>query len=283
MFTLRSLFVAGLTALPLAVLPAQETEQRRNPADREQPGRAEARTLTQDGKGSGQLDKYFVSCLKTDNKAEVAIATFAAQKATNPDVKAFAQQMVKDHTDLLAKLDRFDQASPATTRDNNSAGAANRDDTKPRADRTDSAANPPKARADVRVDVKRGDATAQASVRGTRDIANQLLQVKQEITDRCVASAQRELGQKQGKEFDQCYMFMQVGAHIHMVDTLTVLNSHASPELQQVIDEALHSVQQHLEHAKQIAKKLDDSSTAASDDRADEKTTATKTARKSTD
>jgi len=297
MCTFRSLMVVGLSVLSLAALQAQEKGQRRNPANPDQPGRREARTAAPEAKGAGQLDKYFVSCLKSDNKAEITIATLAAQKATNPEVKAFAQEMVKDHTDFIAKLDRFDQAAPAARRDGSTPDASNRDNDKARTDRGDNdksktdradndkarteraATDPPKGRAEVRVDVDRAGVTAQTIGRGTGDIASQLMQVKQEITDRCVASLQSALNEKEGKEFDHCYIGMQVGAHMHMVATLSVLNTHASPELQQVIDEGLQTAQQHLEHAKKIAKQLEGAATA-SDESAKP---AAKTARKGTD
>lgn len=277
----RSLMVVGLAVLPLAVSQAQEKGQRRNPANPDQPGRTEVRASAQEGKGSGQLDKYFVSCLKSDNKAEVTIATLASQKATNPEVKAFAQQMVKDHSDFLAKLDRFDQASPANKRTIPAPDAPNRETTKPRADRSESTnTDPPKGRAEVRVDVDRSTVTAQTTAHGSGDIASKLMQVKQEITDRCVASVQSALNEKEGKEFDKCYIGMQIGAHMHMVDTLSVLNTHASSELQQVVEEGLQTAQQHLEHAKKIAKQLEGAATA-SEDRAGD--AAAKTARKNAD
>src|SRR5688500_14080810 len=125
MFTVRSLLVASLILAPLAIM-AQEPGKR----DREkQPGRdpaartasrtetrTEIRTDARPAGQSGQLDKFFVSCLRSDNQGEVTIAKLAETKASNPEVKAFAQQMVKDHTDFLAKLDRLnvgDASRPA--------------------------------------------------------------------------------------------------------------------------------------------------------------------------
>jgi predicted outer membrane protein len=291
MLTYRKLLVAGLLVVPLAVL-AQQTGQRRNQERPDQPGKAEVRISgQQDIKSSQQLDKHFVSCLKSDNEAEVTIAKLATQKAMNPDVKAFAQQMVKDHTDFIAKLDRFDQTSGSrgagvnirtetradtSTAPSEKADSAKRDSTKPR---TESATDSPKTGAEVRINVNRSEVTAQTAGRGN-DIADQLLRINKEITQRCVAAAQRELSAKQGKEFDQCFMFMQVGGHMKMAEVLAVLNTHASPELQQILDEGLQTTQQHLEHAKQLAKKLDESSVTASDRPATDRAGTEKTARK---
>lgn len=306
MFSSRSLFLAGLSLLPAAVLHAQEAGEPGKPVAREQRVRAE-------GQNPGQLDKFFVSCLRSDNKGEVTIAQLAAQKATDPEVKAFAQEMVKDHTSFLANLNRFDQEAPAdrptgtTTRterrqteapgrrdakpdatDRSEANpdakdrrevkpdATDRSDSTPRAERkaerkSDSATQPG-ARTDApRGEARRSEISTTTTVHGTADGGNELMQIKQEIADRCLASAQRELNAKQGKEFDKCFIGMQIGAHMHMVDTLSVFNNHASAELQQVIEEGLKTSQQHLEHAKMLAKKLDDSSAATGERRTVEK------------
>jgi putative membrane protein len=53
--------------------------------------------------GQGQqemMDKKFVSGALEGGMAEVALGKLAAEKATNPEVKQFGQQMVEDHTKL---------------------------------------------------------------------------------------------------------------------------------------------------------------------------------------
>jgi len=309
----RSWFVVGLFLMPLALVTAQEKEkgQRRNRDDRDQPRRTEGRTdsrASTDTRSSNQLDKYFVSCLRSDNKGEVTIATLASQKASNPEVKAFAQEMVKDHTDFLAKLDRFDQANPgsrdATTRTesrteasrvSNQKDATDRDnpprdnprkeepnrDARPRTEGAENAATPPNPRADARANVNRDTAT-RTTIEGGSGIADQLMQIKQEISEKCVASAQRELNSKEGAEFDRCFVGMQIGGHMHMVDTLGVLEGHVSPELKQIIDQGLQTSQQHLEHAKQLAKKLEGSHESTGD-RATKKRSDNKSDNKSDD
>jgi putative membrane protein len=49
-------------------------------------------------------DKKFVQNAAADGMAQVQLGQLAAQKATNPDVKAFAQKMVDDHTTLQNNL-----------------------------------------------------------------------------------------------------------------------------------------------------------------------------------
>ncbi len=57
--------------------------------------------------GSDKLtwgDKRFVTRAVDHGMAEVQVAELAAQQATNPDVKAFAQQLVQDHTAVNQEL-----------------------------------------------------------------------------------------------------------------------------------------------------------------------------------
>lgn len=49
-------------------------------------------------------DRHFVRKAADDGQEEVAIAQLAAEKATNPDVKQFAQQMVQEHTQVNQQL-----------------------------------------------------------------------------------------------------------------------------------------------------------------------------------
>src|SRR5690606_19278496 len=65
---------------------------------------------------------------------------------------------------------------------------------------------------------------------------------------------------KQGEEFDQAFMALQVLGHMQMSDTLEVLQTETSGQLQQIIQQAHQSVQQHLQEAQQIHDQLQGSS-----------------------
>jgi predicted outer membrane protein len=82
--------------------------------------------------------------------------------------------------------------------------------------------------------------------------------IHNELAQQCLQSTQKELSQKEGAEFDQCFMTQQAVSHHIMKDSLTVLRKHASPQLAQQIDNSLEVVNAHLEQAKEIAKKLED-------------------------
>lgn len=285
MTSFRSLLVAALSVMLTTVLVAQETKQKerdkdpgRDPArraERKNADQADDKTAAPSDEKTGapahrrntsQIDSFLVSCLKTENQHEIAIAQIAVQRASNQEVKSFAQQMIKDHTDCLSKLERFGSRDDRTSRqpDASRQPEATARKTTRESDattRTDGAA-------------PRGEATAQNVSHGAGATTDQLMQIKQELSDRCLATAKRELGQKEGKEFDKCFMVMQVVAHLKMVDTLTVFQKHASPELQKAIGEGLEATEQHLEHAKELCKQVDQESGSKTDRRKEEKTTS---------
>jgi putative membrane protein len=52
-------------------------------------------------------DKKFLAMAAQGDQNEIVLGKLAAQKATNPEVKAFGEKMVKDHTELSASMKPF--------------------------------------------------------------------------------------------------------------------------------------------------------------------------------
>lgn len=64
--------------------------------------------FAEEGKGSlNDADAKFVKTAVMSGKSEVRIAELGAQKATNPEVKATAEKVIKDHTVINAELEAF--------------------------------------------------------------------------------------------------------------------------------------------------------------------------------
>jgi predicted outer membrane protein len=80
------------------------------------------------------------------------------------------------------------------------------------------------------------------------------VRLKQQLGQQCVTSAERELEEKEGEEFDKCFMGMQIGLHMHMLDTLKVFSRYASPQLDEVIEDGEQATQEHLDKAKELMK-----------------------------
>jgi predicted outer membrane protein len=193
------------------------------------------------GMQSQEVQKYIAGCLLSKNKAEVEINEFAQQQAQNPEVKEFARQMVQDHQKLVQELQQL--ASK------HGGQAADRARTTTSLDATDATEQ---ADANART---RGAANSNSAV-------DQLMALEQQITKQCTQALRDELQQKQGAEFDMCYIGSQIGAHMQMAAALEVLAQQGPEQIQQVAQKAQPIVQQHLDHAKNLAKQLESQSPA---------------------
>ena len=58
-------------------------------------------------KAADDGDKKFLAMAAQGDQNEIVLGKLAAQKATNPAVKAFAQKMVQDHTQMSASMKPF--------------------------------------------------------------------------------------------------------------------------------------------------------------------------------
>jgi predicted outer membrane protein len=238
------------------------------------------------------LEREITDCLVHGNQAEITLARIAEQRASDPEVKQFAQKMIKEHTAFLDKLQtgrgtpagrQFGDQSPVQGR-SAVGGEANRD--QPNRDQSvrdqlnggqanggqpngDQPAvggpgvdvNAPGARVRVGRDETRSGAVGHDG-RSQAGGARQFLQIQKEVQAQCLQSMTRELSQKEGVQFDRCYMNCQVGAHMKMADELTVYSKHVSENLQATLQEGLQATTQHLAMAKQIAERLDGGTTA---------------------
>ncbi|MGE3316470.1 MAG: DUF4142 domain-containing protein [Planctomycetaceae bacterium] len=259
----------------------QNTTQNQTQDDA-QPGRDE-RTQQADARGGrGALDRYAAACAINENENEVTIAQLAQKKARNPEVKAFAEMLVKDHTAFIEKLRPFEGGQPrrdgaANRREQRQEGAtrieqrlgqvaAPRTDAQPQDAGTEATQNdanrpasPRVAQNEPQIQTQRRDGrpAGQMHQRMGAIPVGTLVQISDEIAKRCLASAQRELSSKDGEEFDRCFIGMQVGAHSKMVDALSVVQNHVSPELQQILSDGVETSQRHLTEAKKLHENLE--------------------------
>ncbi len=58
-------------------------------------------------KAQSDSDKKFLAFAAQADQNEIAVSKVAEDKATNPDVKAFAQKMVKEHTEMTDSMKPF--------------------------------------------------------------------------------------------------------------------------------------------------------------------------------
>ncbi len=191
------------------------------------------------------FDHHVAQCLIMGNQNEVAAAKIAQKKGSNDEVKNFADNMVMDHEQFTAELEKF-AGHNYRHRDGGARAASS--------DAQRSAATTAEPR------------TAQGQDGEQHEHMAKFMRIHEEIADQCRASVQRELDGKQGKAFDECYMGLQIGAHMKMVDELTVLARHVSPDFKPILEKGLKTAQHHLDDAKQVMKDINDNRTADSKD-----------------
>jgi predicted outer membrane protein len=205
---------------------------------------------------AGQHDKSFdgniASCLILGSQNEIAAAKLAESKAEAEEVRAFAKAMDEDHQRFIAQWEKF-AVNHYRHREARDIG-----EVRDRGVVRDRGAAAVKGR----VATNRNPAAEETREVGAKEAGEhhahmaKFMTIREEIADQCRASLTRELDSKQGKEFDECFMGMQIGFHMMLVDELTVLAKHASPELRTVLQKDLAMAQKHFDNAKQIMNDL---------------------------
>ncbi len=178
-------------------------------------------------------------CLAISNEEEIALANLAAAKSQNPQVKQFAETLVKDHNQYLAQLEKHGAQRVAFSLDREGRRADTANDQKPR---EPGAADP--------------STTHERRTAFTADGHLNFINVKRQMAEKCIENAHQAWSQKKGNEADMCFVGSQAVQHQQMLDALEVLRPYASPELQPVIDQGISTTRAHLEQADNLIKEL---------------------------
>ncbi len=218
---LSTLFLTSAGFAAIAAFPAQQSiapqQSQSNPS---QATSHEKKTNTGDG--------YLAAWLMVYNKNEIELARIAQQRAQNPEVKQFAQKMIDEHDQVGQKLRPY--------------AALIGPDGRPTAAGETTEPGQPQEASSGRVDVSKYlDHTAMI----------------QELSNQRLESARKELEEKQGAEFDRCFVNMMVYAHMEMNDTMTVFERHASATLKNLIHEGQKVATAHFDLAQELSKRLD--------------------------
>mgnify|MGYP002078393392 CR=1 FL=1 len=252
---LSTMFIGG-TLVAQQPLPGQQTEVRpqtgqaqQNQAQQKQ-DQAVKPTSGQKAVASSSYskDQTFAKLLEISNKEQVMIARYAQENATHDDVKAFAKTLEKEHQscvdDLKAVSSKSQPSGPTAT-------------TSPqRADNTASTPGSPRA------DNLASSSSSQGAGYNSSNV--DFLQLYQEMSEQCLKVSKEWLSEKEGIEIDKCFVGMQVAKHAAMKSNLTVLERHASGEIQGLIQKGLKKNSEHLQAAISLMEKLSDSDSSKS-------------------
>jgi predicted outer membrane protein len=197
------------------------------------------------GAENQEVQRYIAGCLLAKNQAEVEMGKFAQQQSQSPEVKEFAQMLVQDHSKFIQKLQPVAGAQTGATRTEAGAGvdAATGERSQPAAGREPAGQNAAELTATNRA--------------GGNSAIDQLLALEKQIVERSTMAAKDDLQQKQGAEFDKCFVGAQIVGHTKMLAALEVLQQQGPEQIQQLAQQAQPNVQKHLDHAKQLIKQLE--------------------------
>jgi len=228
--------------------------------------------------GAMDLDHFLAKVVIKANKDEIATARLAEQRSTNAEVKKFAMQMAEDHTRLMNRLEQFRNAQrnergngmrrPGDNGNLNRGAANGGTFGQPRfgiqtvpstVQGQPGATAQPNTVAQGETSDQRnaGNAAGHAGMAGHRNAAREFVAVMDEVANQTQKSLERELSQKEGVQFDRCYLGQQVMAHLWLSDALSIFERHASSELQPILQEGLQTAQQHLTHAKALLARIE--------------------------
>jgi predicted outer membrane protein len=190
--------------------------------------------------GSQQLQAHLLQMAIGANQAEISLAQLAQTKAQTPEVKQFAEQMIRDHTQFVQQLQQFAQTGSGQPALQNPA--------------VDAASNPQAAAAAAGATPAAGQATAQVPT-PARGVS--LFTVASQIQQRTGELMRNELNQQQGIRFDQAYIGQQIGAHLHMLAALETARKFVSPAAQQLLDAGIRTTTDHLNLARNTMQQLE--------------------------
>lgn len=240
-----------------------QAEKAQNKADRE-----EKRDQKQAAKN--RFEEGLATALILANENEIKACQIAQQKSSSPEVKKFAQMMEQQHQEFLAKLQPFGETKQADRRSERQERVAafrfNPEKEKEkaekqaekRAEKIQQAGAEEVATADESKDAHRDSPEGKDGVKGLEGTYyHRMSSLQEELAQQCRSTMEKELNAKSGQEFDECFVGMQIGAHMHMVDTLTVFERHVSGDLKEIVSSGLQTSQSHLDHAKSLMKTLE--------------------------
>jgi predicted outer membrane protein len=253
--------LSGLVVVVASSLPAQE-DATRTRRDRDERRAREGRTEAGSERG-GFTDAQLAGWLAVDNENEVALAKLGQERSQNQQVKELSQKLAEAHSQMLTKLQQFAGAGGASGEVRETRRERRGEER--RGERGAENPKPENATDNPKPDKPAGDAASETTTRTTerttiregRRGGADIVALKRELGEACLQTARQKLEEKEGAEFDKCFIGGQIMGHMQAIDTMKVFKRHASPELAQVLDAGIQAATDHLQQAENIAKQFE--------------------------
>lgn len=266
----------GLAQQPGATTPQLDNQQQ-TPADntlertqrREAGFRGTGNSLEDDrAEARQELVNYLAAKFYLANQCQIELAEMASSQAQSQDVKNLANDIKQSHQQANQKLvnamPQLKNIEKLSASDSNS-NSPNSDFASRNANSTDRTGTVLRDRVQSNERNRQMDRTNRTSrslsSSGQDPIdgaAQQLLDIERRAIENNHKLTKQMVTDKQGKQFDMCYLGAVIGSHHWMHSELNAIQNVNSPQFTQIVDEADNKIQQHLGTAKELAKKMQD-------------------------
>lgn len=272
---ITSCVIASLLAMTAATAQADPQNSENSDSLKKEENRAarqEKREEKQSDKNASgnKLERCLATVLIRANENEIRACQIAQERTSSPEVKKFAQEMEQQHQAIVEKLAAYGNTKQVAGKGENKKihetafRGKLKDENRKKADKNGAADQ----NDENRIQQTSAEETVTAVADENDKIKNkdkadsdgsfhhQMMNIHDELAEQCRRSMEHELLSKTGNEFDECFVGMQIAAHMHMADTLTVFERHANGDFKNVLEEGLQTTQNHLQHAKSLIKTL---------------------------
>jgi uncharacterized protein (DUF305 family) len=205
-----------------------------------------------------QLEQLFATKLMIANKGVVELSKMATEKASDANVKEFAQTLVKDHENLCRDIEKL-QASKGYATKGNRAGQTAQN----RPGQTNQPGQPgqpgqPNQPGQLNQPGRQTGTTQQAGKwdNDSQGLVGKLEMIAEKSSKNQLEMAKEMLQQHEGSDFDMAFVGLQIAAHTRAVADLNALQGVGSKEMQDVVKQAESATSKHLKKAKDLANQL---------------------------
>jgi len=194
-------------------------------------------------------DARIARWLIVDEEIIVDSCKMAQDRATNDNVKQFAQLMVTEHNSCLDKLNNLRKNHTSTTDSDNRHN--------PIIGRTDNTSVDPKNAGILVKDPEAKHRDGKIMYHPT-----DFVQVKEEICKQMKDKVAKEMKAISGSEFDRAFMMHMVAGHQAMLASCKAVRSTASKDFQAMLDQNIEKLNSHIKQAQQLCDQVSGKSTS---------------------
>jgi predicted outer membrane protein len=240
---------------PGLVQPGQPAQ----PGQPGQPGQPQATTVNKPVVGEqsqNQASKQVASLLAICNHKEVKLAELAKSKSESKDVQQFAEMMIKDHSEMLNKLNQFGGQSGLGASSSSHSGSSNQNTSNQTAAQDQNRSSDQNRTNDQNRTADQNRSTTSSTAAHSSAGGLDFVAVQRHAAQECLSKAEKHWSDHKGSDGDMAYIGSQLVAHEEMINQMTALRPHASPELQKEIDNGIESAKHHRDEAHKLIEKL---------------------------